>query len=35
MYYNAKETLSEMITNTVIVKRSKYLEKALENKTGD
>ena len=38
VYYNAKETFSEMITNTVIVKRSKYLEKALEkerNKTGN
>ena len=35
-YYNAKETLSETITNTLIVKRSKYLEKALrQGKTGD
>lgn len=39
LYYNSKETFSELLTNTIVVKSSKYLERALEKenkrKTGD
>ena len=38
LYYNSKETLSELLTNTIVVKRNKYFNNEKEDrrqKTGD